>query len=478
MIPRLQPTPRSELDAIHSATLAILAETGVRFPSAAALTVLERAGAAVDTTTMVVRLPAALVEKTVAMAPREVLLAGRDPAQDALLDGSRIFVTLDGTGAYTLDHRSGERRASTSRDLAEATLIADFLPEIGVMWNVVSAGDTSPAIEVLEELAIVLRNTGKHIQGEVQRPEEVPYIMEMLAAASDGGRWDPHRPIFSIVYCPVAPLQHEREMLEAAIALARERVPMSVYSMGLAGATAPVTLAGAVGQANAEILSSIVLLQLIEPGTPIIYVADTGILDMRAGIFAAAGPEAMLFGQLLAGLARLYDLPVMTAGFTADANDFSLMAGLDDGMSALSAWLTGPDLLVGLGMFDGAQMLSLPKIVLDAEVVRQLERLSGGVAVDPAHLMTDVVAAVGPGGHYLRQKATRGFLREGEHHQPELLLRESYETWRAQGRSEVERAVVKVEAILATHKAKPLPDGAEERLAQIIARAAGTLAAR
>ena len=220
------------------------------------------------------------------------------------------------------------------------------------------------------------------------------------------------------------------------------------------------------------------LLQLIEPCTPIIYVADTGILDMRAGIFAAAGPEAMLFGQLLAGLARLYDLPVMTAGFTADANDFSLMAGLDDGMSALSAWLTGPDLLVGLGMFDGAQMLSLPKIVLDAEVVRQLERLSGGVAVDPAHLMTDVVAAVGPGGHYLRQKATRSFLREGEHHQPELLLRESYETWRAQGRSEVERAVVKVEAILATHKAKPLPDGAEERLAQIIARAAGTLAAR
>ena len=106
MIPRLQPTPRSELDAIHSATLAILAETGVRFPSAAALTVLECAGAAVDTATMVVRLPAALVEKTVAMAPREVLLAGRDPAQDALLDGSRIFVTLDGTGAYTLDHRS------------------------------------------------------------------------------------------------------------------------------------------------------------------------------------------------------------------------------------------------------------------------------------------------------------------------------------------------------------------------------------
>jgi trimethylamine--corrinoid protein Co-methyltransferase len=484
MIPRITTPPAAELDAIHEATLRVLADVGVTFPDAGAQALLAEAGAAVDSDTGLVRIPARLVEEALAAAPRTVLLAGRDPAQDVWCDGTDVRLTLDGTGAYTLDHRSGERRPSTMQDLADASLVADAAEEIGVVWNIVSAADAPPNTQVLDELVACLSHTGKHIQGEVQRAEEVPFVMEILAAAAEGGRWDPARPYFSIVYCPVPPLQHEPEMLGAGLALAREGVPMCVYSMGLAGATAPVTLAGAVMQANAEILSSIVLFQLARPGLGCIYVADTGVMDMRAGAYAAAAPESVLLTQAMVGLARRYDLPVMATGLTGDANELSFMSGSDAGMTALTSVLMDPDLLCGAGMLDGAQMLSLPKILLDCELFRQCRRVRAGLEVDAEHLMEEVVATVGPGGHFLRARETRQFLRRGELHAPRLMAREPFEAWSA-GRTaetrratEEQRAVAAVEEILATHRPLPLPAGADERIAAAVAAAGRELGGR
>ena len=171
-------------------------------------------------------IPPRLVEDALAAAPRDVLLAGRDPAADVRCDGDATCTSRSTAPAPTRSTTArGERRPSTMQDLADASLVADAADEVGVVWNIVSAADAPPNTQVLDELVACLTHTGKHIQGEVQRAEEVPFVMEILAAAADGGRWDPARPFFSIVYCPVPPLQHEPEMLGAGIALAREGVP-------------------------------------------------------------------------------------------------------------------------------------------------------------------------------------------------------------------------------------------------------------
>lgn len=484
MIPSIQQAPAAEVEAIHEASLRVLADVGVAFPDAGARALLTDAGAVVDEDSGVVRIPPRLVEEALAAAPRDVLLAGRDPKRDVRCDGSDVHLTLDGTGAYTLDHRSGERRPSTMQDLADASLVADAADEVGVVWNIVSAADAPPNTQVLDELAAIVAHTGKHIQGEVQRPEEVPYVLEILAAAAAGGVWDPRRPFFSIVYCPVPPLQHEPEMLGAGLALARAGVPMCVYSMGLTGATAPVTLAGAALQANVEILSAIVLFQLARPGVGCIYVADTGVLDMRSGAYAAAAPESVLLTHALIGLARRYRLPVMATGLTGDANESSMMSGADGAAAALASMLMGPDLLCGAGMHAGAQMLSLPKILLDCELFRQYRRVRAGLEVDEERLLEDLIARVGPGGHYLRARETRDHLRRGELLAPRLLQREQYEAWSAArppgscDSAEVRRAAAAVEEILATHTAPPLPAGAEARIAGVIAAAGRELAGR
>lgn len=253
---------------------------------------------------------------------------------------------------------------------------------------------------------------------------------------------------------------------------------MCIYSMGLSGATAPVTLAGAVMQANAEILSAIVLFQLVRSGLGCIYVADTGVLDMRAGIYAAASPEAVLITQAMTSMARRYDLPVMATGLTNDANRFSMMAGSDAMVTALASVLMDPDLLCGAGMLDGAQMLSLPKILIDCELFRQCLRVRDGMDVDAEHLMTDVIAEVGPGGHFLRARETRRHLRSGELYVPRLLLREPYDAWSLTCEDELDRAVADVERILAEHRPKPVSAAAPQRIAEIIAAAGEDLGGR
>lgn len=474
MVPHIVPAPAAEVEALHEASLRVLEEVGVAFPAAAAREVLHDAGCVVNAGTGVVKIPRALVEAALESAPGEVVLAGRDPAEDVRLGDGSMWLTLDGTGASVLDHASGEVRPSTLADLAAAVRLADACDEVGVVWNIVSACDASPTTEVLEELATCLRNTGKHVQGEVQRAEEVPYVLDILAAASATGRWDPARPFFSVVYCPVPPLQHEPDMLAAAVELARAGVPMCIYSMGLAGATAPVTVAGAAVQANAEILSALVLFQLLRPGLPCIYVADTGLVDMRSGAYTAAAPEAVLVTQAMMGLARRYGLPVMATGFTSDASRFSFRAGVEAGTTALTTVLMGPDLVCGAGMLAGAQVLSLPKLLLDCELYRACRRVRAGAAVDPGHLLVDLIARVGPGGHFLAARETRELGRR-ELHAPDLLQREAPGQG---GADEVARAAARADELLASHRPQPLPAGAEARIAEVVAAAAAELAGR
>jgi trimethylamine--corrinoid protein Co-methyltransferase len=139
---------------------------------------------------------------------------------------------------------------------------------------------------------------------------------------------------------------------------------------------------------------------------------------------------------------------------------------------ALATMLAGADLLTGAGMLDSAQLLYLPKLVLDAEIIRQGHRLVAGVALDDEHVMADVTRRIGPGGHFLAERETRRYLRDGELLMPRAFVRGSYDAWQAEGRDETQRAVARIDEILATHHPLPLPEGAPQRIEEIIATAA------
>lgn len=125
-----------------------------------------------------------------------------------------------------------------------------------------------------------------------------------------------------------------------------------------------------------------------------------------------------------------------------------------------------------------SKTLSLPKILLDCELFRQCRRVRAGLTVDDDYLTLDVVADVGPGGHFLKAKQTRQHMRSGELYMPQLMLRELYDAWSIAKRGELERAVAAVEEMLAGPRPKPLPAGAAERIDEVIAAAGRELGGR
>jgi len=477
-VPHLSLFRSTDLDRLHEASLWVLAEVGVRFRSARARAILAENGAIVDGESQVVRIPRDLVEWAITAVPKTFTAGGRDPRHDLFLDHSRTYVTLGGVAPGTLDFRTGERRQATNADLSDAIRVSDALPEIDLLYPIVTCSDADPELAALQPVATTLTNSGKHAQLEVFHPAEVPYVMEIAKLAAGDGGWDTARPIFSNLYCPVAPLQHEADPLDAALALVSEGVPQVVFSLPLAGATAPASIAGAMVQCNCEVLSAFVAMQLTAPGCPLVYVANAAIMDMRTATYVQGGPETTLFDAGLTELGQRYGLPVLTLGFYTDAKEVSMHMGIDDEPMTLAAFLTGPDIVSGPGLMDSAMLLFLPKLVLDAEVRRRCDRVMEGVELDDDHLMLDTIASVGPGGQFLTAKQTPRMLRLGEHHVPQVFLRPTYDAWAAEGKSELDRAVELLEDILATHEVFALPDGALDGIEDVLRRACVELPAR
>ena len=245
-------------------------------------------------------------------------------------------------------------------------------------------------------------------------------------------------------------------------------MPIDIFSLGLAGATAPVTLAGTIAQTNCEVLSAAVLLQLVAPGCPLIYSANAGIMDMRTSRFAVSTPETILMNVAQIELAHSYGMPALSVGFVPDTSELGFRGGVEDMAFALPTRLARPDIMTGLGTLEAGQAVSLPKMLLDAEIVAYLDRVMEGIAVDGEHISVEAISLAGAGGQYLSQKETRTRIRAGEHWLPDLFHRRSYSERQGGAPDEIHGAAKRVAEILATHRPLPLPPGAAERVADVL----------
>ena len=223
----------SELERIHEATLEIMEDVGIRFPSDKALGILEKNGCEVDRATQVAKLPRKVVMEAVAQAPKEYTLAGRDADADMLIDGKHCYLSNDGSGVFVFDHKTGEKRPSTKADAATSARFVDALPNISYYWGpVVTSQDVPPATKALHDAEAVFTNTSKHFQ-TVTTVGEKParYVVEMAAAIAGGVDELRKRPILSFMQCAVDPLGHDGPNLEANLVAAEH---------GLASVAGPV----------------------------------------------------------------------------------------------------------------------------------------------------------------------------------------------------------------------------------------------
>ena len=459
---------KDDLDSIHSATLQVMENTGLKIYSEKALKILDDAGALVDYKKNMAKIPAYLVEESLQKAPKQVRLCARNPRFDINLDGKHVYFSTDGIGIATIDFETGEKRDSTKKDVATAAIIADALECIHIYWPIVVALDVPQQAHVLHELEASLNNTEKPITMDAtSKLEEAVYEVKMLAAVVGGEEELRKRPIAHAFECTVSPLILDGGATDAALEFSRVGIPVAIMGMPHASITAPITLAGTMVVNNAEVLSSLTIIELANPGAPVMYSAVPSMPDLRTGQYEGGIPESALLNAAGVDVAKYYGLPSMVGGFGPVAKIPGSQSAYESMLHALLPALLGADIITGLGLLNGDSLLSFEEIIIDHEIATMVLRIIRGFDVNDETIALDLINKVGPGGNFLAERHTL------EHidgcWRPMISHISSYTEWVADGsKTALQVAREKVKEILATHKPEPLDAGVQKRVRQIV----------
>jgi trimethylamine--corrinoid protein Co-methyltransferase len=458
-----------QLAQIKAATLHVLENVGVRFPSGKALDKFAEHGAIVDGDTQVVKLRADFVLDAMSRAPRSYVLSGRVDGTDLNLGSGNSYFATDGCGVETIDFDTGEQRPSCKEDVARMARVADHLTSIAFYWPMVSAQDYG-RVAPLHELDATYNNMVKHVQTEtVMGADLAEYAVEIARVIAGSEIEFQQRPPLSSLVCTIAPLSQDKEGIEAAMVFAESGIPVGFMGMPTMGSTAPAVPGGALTIGNAEAVSAMVLMQLVNPGTPVFQSLLVSGMDPQSAEYLVTLPEKYLCNAAAVQMAHDWGVPALGGTFgLSHSEPATWQLGRDSVYTALMCAMAGTDITIGLGMLNASMLLVPEQIIFDDEIYHNHRILTQGLDTDPAGIALDVIEAVGPGGHFLSQKHTRAHMREiwiPELTHPRLV---------ADGTPEVDirkRARAKFDKILAEHEPQPLEEAAKDEINLILKKA-------
>ena len=463
-----------QLAKIHRATLTVLNETGVRFPSEKALKIFAEAGAEVDFNSQTVKIRPDLLMENLARAPQYFTMGSRgDRELDVVLDGNKTYCGTAGTGTQTIDPETGERRSSTKNDIAMMALISDYLPSISFYWPMVAARDCPVESIALHELEASFTSTSKHVQiVSCVNKKTAAYAVEMAQTIAAGSEQMKTRPPLSLIASPISPLANDTGVIDAALVFAEAGLPVGFASMPVLGSTAPASIAGTLVLGNAEILSSACLLQLANPGAPVFYPLFSAMMNPFTGGILVSTQIQHLFYAATVQLGHYYNLPVMSSFGGSDLrHPGSWSVGKSDAIDAFFVCATGPDMLPSFGLLEAYTLLYPEKLLFDDEIFQAVKTMAAGLSINADTLALDEIMAVGPGGHFLDRDFTIGNIRQLW--QPGITR-----DWSAANQDfhdPLETAARKTRWILDNHQPEPLDAKTADELKRIIRSAEGEL---
>ena len=458
---------RGEIERIHAAALEVLETTGVFVESVEALEVFAAGGCRVDRGARTVRIPAAVVEDALRVAPSRVVAHGRERARDVVLEEFAVTFTNFGEGVFVVDPFTGERRPSTKADVGVAALAVDGLDEVGVCERALVPHDVPQAVAALHNADAILRNTTKHAYLGAQNGFVAERMVELQTAILGSSEAVRERPLLTFTVCPVSPLKLVTDFCEVVMVGARRGVGLNVVSMAMAGGSAPVTLAGTLVIHDAEVLAGITLAQLTTPGTPVVYGSASTAIDLRFGAATGGSPEIALIGAAVAQLARLHGLPSFVAGGLGDGKVSDAQAGHEKTLTAMLVALSGANIVFGMGMLEAGLTFDFAQLMLDAEFARMIAHCLGGMRVDGEALAMADICAVGPFGDFLSLDATLRHMRDMS--RPRLLDRRVHEEWVEAGATDAyTRAEVEARRLLSEHRPEALSADMQAEMTRIV----------
>lgn len=473
-VPYLKYLSEEELDQIHAATMKVLEETGVVFPTKKALDIFKAAGAKVDYSNMLVKIPRQLVEEAIKHCPSSITLCGRDPKYDVVAEGRKVTFGTIGNAHFVLDFKTGQKRLATNQDLAEITRIIDACDNILHMEPQVTPQDVPKEASYQYSWITALKNTVKHVRITPYGADGVEDALRIGSAIMGSESEFLKRPILSFMVLTVPPLRQDPKVCEGFVEAARYNVPIWFSCGPCSGASSPATLAGTLVIVNVGVLSGITLVQLINPGAPVFYGSFARIMDMKTGQVSLGSPEWGIFRACIGDLARRYRIPSWGGTMIIASKIIDAQAGYEKAITALMSGLGGVNISCGMQL-DCENLVSFEDHVVNNEIVGAVLRILRGFEVNEETLAVKVIDQMGPEGVYLKSKHTLKHYKT-EFWAPEITERRSYKEWFDDGAKDMwQRAKEKTAQILANHKPQPLRPGAEEELDRIARDAARRL---
>jgi trimethylamine--corrinoid protein Co-methyltransferase len=473
MSPSLTVLSPDQRRMLVSAAFEILERSGNRVGSKPALELLRKAGCRIeplDDEGEKVFFPQRLIEECLRTTPKRFVMFNRKGEPKLYCEGRNSYFSPTSACPKMWDPYTGERRPWKKEDIANATRITDYLPELDAMFALGSLADDYGFDCFVHEVHAMLISTTKPIIYLSNEVSDTKAICEMAAVIAGG--WDRlrERP-FILQYDEVlSPLKHKNHAFDKFVYLAEQGLPIRYGAFTMSGASSPVTIPGAAAQSLAEGLVGLIVSQLARPGIPYVMAILPGIMDLKYGILSSGAPEYHLFHSVFTELCHELQIPMMaTAGIT-DSKVLDAQAGVETLWSYLCAALSGCHLNIGAGSLESHLIGSFEHLVLSNECIGAVRRFMRGAPIDARTLAMDTIQHVGdglPNRIFVDQDhTTQNYLKE--QWQPELFNRNNFQVWTEKGKKTSQQlANEKVRWILENHKPEPLADDVLAQLEEI-----------
>lgn len=456
---------KADIEAIHQTTVQILAEIGLRVKSAAAREIFASRGAIVDSASEIVKIPEKMLEEAIKTAPSRVILYGQEERFDLHLEKDRTYLGTGGTVLFALDRETGQKRKTNTHDVRDIARMVDALENVAFYVINTYPTDVPDEAADINRFYWAVTNTAKHVMGGMYTMPGLRAAIRMAETIAGSPEKLRERPFVSFITLMVSPLVMDELYTDFMIEVAQKGLPLAIPSEPLAGATAPVTLAGTIALNNAESLAGITLAQLVNPGTPVLYGSTSSIMDMNQGFYVAGAIESAMINAGLAQMAQYYQLPMYGTGGMSDAKTVDCQAGYESALTAMTVALSGCNYIHdAVGLLEMCQVFSYEKMLIDNEILGNVFRVMRGVEVNPETLALERLREVGPGGHFLADIHTVQHVRQ-EFFFPRVSDRRTRMAWEEAGSPDTAaRAHRMVSRILAEHKPMPVAPEMKARL--------------
>lgn len=465
-----EPLDAEGVEGIHNTAMRILEEIGIDFLHEDARAHLIGAGCRLEEPARI-RMDRGFVEEQIALAPSAFTITPRNPARAITLGPSQVVFTLVGSPPNVMDLDEG-RRVGNHKDFRN-------LIKLSQMFNCIhtNAGypvepiDLHASVRHLDALYDILTLTDKVMHAYYLGRGRMEDALEMARIAAGLSQEDfVAQPRMFTNINSSSPLKHDWPMLDGAMLCARHGQPVVVSPFTLSGAMAPITIPGAIALQTAEALACIALLQVVNPGTPVVMGAFTSNVDMKTGAPAFGTPEYMRAMQISGQMARRYGLP--WRGSNANASTVPDGQAIWESCHSLFGVFGGHANLIyhGAGWLESGLVASFEKLVMDCEMLQQWMHYHQPVVVDEETLALDAIKEVGPHGHFLGCAHTQARYKDA-YYAPFLSDWSNVEQWEEQGGLWAHQRANRIyKEMLANYEPPPMDEGAREELQAFVAR--------